>query len=147
MIARFLNTRPIGGSVRGQMAIATAGLGAAWVAGYLFVIYRQGTELNTPMTVFLATFVGVMTALALGAAVIRDRSEGWAQAMLYAAAGGFLPAGVLGLASIGLPLILVGLLALVSAGPRRIPLRFGVAAGALSAIAFVIGVALTIRVS
>jgi hypothetical protein len=129
------------------MAIATAVLGAAWVAGYLFIIYRQGTELDTPMTVFLATFVGVMTALALGAALIGDRNEGWAQAMLYAAAGGFLPAGVLGLASIGLPLILVGLLALVSAGARSIPLRFGVAAGAMSAITFVIGVALTVRVS
>lgn len=76
MVARFLSTRPSGGSVRRRMAIATAGLGAAWVAGYLFVISRQGTELDTPMTVFLATFVGVMAALALGAAVIRDRSEG-----------------------------------------------------------------------
>ncbi len=129
------------------MAIATAGVGAAWVAGYLFVIYREGTELDTPMTVFLATFVGVMAALVLGAAGIRDRNERWAQGMLYAAAGGFLPAGVLGLASVGLPLILGGLLALVSVGPRRIPLRFGVAAGALSAIVFVIGIALTIRVS
>lgn len=145
--ARFSSARPSGGSVRGQVASGTAGLGAAWVAGYLFLIYRQGTELDTPMTVFLATFVGVMAALALGAAVIRRRNDQWAQAMLYAAAGGFVPAGILGLASVGLPLILVGLLALISAGPRRIPQRFGVAAGALSAIAFVIGVALTIRVS
>lgn len=48
---------------------------------------------------------------------------------------------------IGLPLILVGLLALVSAGSRHIPLRFVVAAHALAAIPFVIGVALTIRIS
>ena len=58
-----------------------------------------------------------------------------------------MPAGILGLASVGLPLILVGLLALISAGPRRISQSFGVAVGALSAIAFVIGVALTIRIS
>ena len=45
------------------------------------------------------------------------------------------------------PLVVVGLLALISAGPRRIPQGFAVAAGALSAIIFVIGVALTIRVS
>ena len=129
------------------MAVVTAGLGAAWVAGYLFLIYRQGTELYSPMTLFLATFVGVMAALVVGAAVIRDRNDHWAQAMLYVAAGGFVPAGILGLASVGLPLLLVGLLALISAGPRRIPQRVGVAAGALSAIAFVIGAAMTIRVS
>jgi hypothetical protein len=129
------------------MAMATAGLGAAWVVGYLFLIYRQGTELNTPITVFLATFVGVMAALALAAAVIGDRNERIAQGMLYASAGGFVPAGVLGLASIGLPLILVGLLALISVGPRRITYRSGVVAGAVSAIVFAIGVALTIRVS
>jgi hypothetical protein len=130
------------------MAMATAWLGAAWVAGYLFIIYQQGaTELDTPMTVFLATFVGVMAALAFGAAVMQRRNDQWAQVMLYAAAGGFVPAGILGLASVGLPLILVGLLALISAGPRRIPQSFGVAAGVLSAIAFVIGVALSIRIS
>jgi hypothetical protein len=89
----------------------------------------------------------VMAALALGAAVIRNRNDRWAQAMLYAAAGGFLPAGVLGLASIGLPLILAGLLALAAAGPRLIPLPLGVAAAVLSASAFFVGVALTIRVS
>ena len=128
--------------------MTTAWLGAAWVAGYLLIIYQQGaTELDTPMAVFLATFVGVMAALAFGAAVMQHRNDQWAQAMLYAAAGGFVPAGILGLASVGLPLFLVGLLALISAGPRRIPQRFGVAAGALSAIAFVIGVALTIRIS
>ncbi len=143
----FSITRPTDGSVRGPMAFATAWLGAAWVAGYLFLIARQGTEMDTPMTVFLATFVAVMAALAFGAAIIKDRNERGAQGMLYAATGGFLPAGVLGLASIGLPLILVGLLALVSAGSRQIPLRFVVAAHALSAIPFVIGVALTIRVS
>lgn len=99
------------------------------------------------MTVFLATFVGIMAALALGAAVIRYRNDQWAQAMLYASAGGFVLAGVLGLASIGLPLILVGLLAIISAGPRRITYRVGVAAVAASEIAFAVGVALTIRVS
>ena len=68
--ARFSSTRPSGGSVRSRMAMATAWLGAAWVAGYLLIIYQQvATELDTPMTVFLATFVGVMAALAFGAAV------------------------------------------------------------------------------
>ena len=129
------------------MAIATAGLGLAWVAGYLFLIGAQGTELYAPTTAFVALFVGAMAALALGAAVIADGSDGRAQGMLYAAAGGFLSAGVLGLASIGLPLIVVGLIALTSAGPRRIPRTLAVAAGALSAAAFVIGVALTIQVS
>ena len=82
-----------------------------------------------------------MAALALGAAAIRRCNDQWAQAMLYSAAGGFVPAGIVGLASVGVPLVLVGLLALISAGPRRIPQGFAVAAGALSAIIFVIGVA------
>ena len=134
-------------SVRARMALATTGVGAAWVAGYLSIIRSQGTEMGSPGVVFSATFVGVMAALSLGAAVIRDRHDRWAQAFLYAAAGGYLPAGVLGLASVGLPLIVAGLLALAAAGPRLIPARSGVAAGALSACVFLVGVALTIRVS
>jgi hypothetical protein len=67
--------------------------------------------------------------------------------MLYAAGAGCLPAGVVGLASIGLPLILAGLLAFAAAGPRVIPRRFAVAAGVLSAGVFVLGVALNIRIS
>ena len=146
--ARFSTRGQAVGSIRGRLAATTAVLGATWVAGYLFIMVEQGaTELDTPMVVFLATFVGVMASLAFIGAVIGDRDERWAQGMLYSAAGGFLPAGVIGLASVGLPLILVGLLALASAGPRRLPLRFGVAAGALSAIVFAIGVALTIRIS
>ncbi len=145
--AGFFNTSGVGDSVRAPVALLTAGLGAAWVGAYLFIIGRQGTELDAPGTVFIAAFVSVMAALALGAAAVRGRNAQRAQTMLYAAAGGFLPAGILGLASVGLLLILVGFLALVAAGPRIVPSRLGVAAGGLSAFAFAIGVALTIRVS
>ena len=134
-------------SVGARMALATTGVGAATVAGYLFLIESQGTEIGSPGVVFYASFVGVMAALSLGAAVIRDRNDRWAQAFLYAATGGYFPAGILGLASVGLPLIVAGLLALAAAGPRLIPARSGVAAGALSACVFLVGVALTIRVS
>jgi hypothetical protein len=146
MVARLIPERS-GASVRGRVATAAGGLGAVWVAGYLLILLRQGTELDTPMTVFIATFVGVMAALAVGAAATHRRDEQRAQAMLYAAGAGFLPAGVVGLLSIGLPLILAGLLAFAAAGPRIIPRRIAVAAGALSAGVFVVGVALNIRVS
>lgn len=128
-------------------ALVTTGIGAAWIVGYLLIIQNQGTEMGSPGVVFYATFVGVMAALSLGAAVIRDRNVRSAQTFLYAAAGGYFPAGILGLASVGLPLIVAALLALTAAGPRLIPVRRGVAAGALSACAFLVGVAATIRVS
>jgi hypothetical protein len=128
-------------------SLATAGIGAAWVVGYLLIIQSQGTEMGTPGVVFYATFVSVMAALSLGAAVLCERDPRWAQTLLYAAVGGYLPAGVLGLASVGLPLIVAGLLALSAAGPRLVPVRLGLAAGALSAGLFLAGVAVTIRVS
>ena len=134
-------------SVNPRIALATAALAGLWIVEYLVTIQSQRTELGSPDVVFPATFAGVMAALSAGAAVIRDRDIRLAQALLYAAAGGLLPAGVLGLASIGLPLIVAGLLALVAAGSRLIPLPLGVTAAVLSTSAFFVGVALTIRVS
>jgi hypothetical protein len=125
----------------------TAGICAGWAAGYLLNIGSQGTELRSPGVMFYATFVGVMAALAVGAAVLHGRSPQWAQTLLYAAAGGLHAAGFLGLASIGLPLIVATLLSLTAAGSRVIPARRGLAAGLLSAGVFVVGFAATVRVS
>jgi len=141
--AQGVSQRPVGP----RRATATAAIGIGWVIGYLLIIRGQGTEQASAVVVFYATFICSMAALAFGAAVIHGRNPRLAQAFLYAASGGFFPAGVLGLASVGLPLIVAALLSLTAVGSHLLPRRIVAAAAGLSAGAFLIGVAATIRVS
>ncbi len=63
--------------------------------------------------------------------------------LLYGATTGYLLAGVVGLASIGLFLIVAGLLAFIGAGPRRVPVGVVAVVVAILASALIIGMALT----
>ncbi len=127
----------------GKAALAAAVLGAAVDVGYVLVVRSQGTEIASRV-VFFAAFIGVMAALSLAGAAAGGLNERFfAQASLYGATAGYLLAGVVGLASIGLPLVLAGLLALVAAGPRRLPVVVVATVAAVPLSAFLIGLALT----
>ena len=126
----------------GKAALAAAGLGAAVDVAYVLLVRSQGTEIASRV-VFFAAFIGVMAALSLAGAAIGKQDERFAQALLYGATAGYLLAGVPGLASIGLPLILAGLLALVAAGPRRLPVWVVATVVAVPMSLFIIGLALT----
>ncbi len=87
-----------------------------------------------------------LAAAVLGAAVdvgyvlvVRSQGTEIASRVVFFAA----LAGVVGLASIGLPLVLAGLLALVAAGPRRLPVVVVATVAAVPLSAFLIGLALT----
>ena len=126
----------------GKAALAAAVLGAAVDVGYVLVVRSQGTEIASRV-VFFAAFIGVMAALSLAGAAAGGLNERFSQASLYGATAGYLLAGVVGLASIGLPLVLAGLLALVAAGPRRLPVVVVATVAAVLLSAFLLGLALT----
>jgi hypothetical protein len=63
--------------------------------------------------------------------------------LLIASATGLLEAGALALASIGIFLLLAGLLAFVSAGPRRLSWPTTVATSIIVTAVFLCGIALT----
>lgn len=122
-------------------ARAAAAIGAVWDLGYLFIVSGPGIE-PEPNVAFYAGFVGVMSALSV-ASTLPTVDARFAQASRYAAASGFVLAGAMAAASIGLPLVVAGLLALAAADPRVISVRAGASAAALAATAFVAGVAIT----
>jgi len=125
---------------RGPARVAGA-IGAVWDVAYLIILNGPIAELGANGA-FYAGFVGVMSALCLLSTLGRLDPR-LAQGMRYAAAPGLVLAGGLGAASIGLPLVLAGLLSLASAGPRLVSIRAGTAAGAVSVLVFLSGVALT----
>ena len=123
-------------------AVAAAGVGVVVEGGYVLQVRAQGTEIGSG-GLFLVAFVGVMAALSLGSAAVGKQHELVAQALLYGATSGYLVAGLVGLASIGLFLIVAGLLALIAAGPRRVSTGVVATVVAISASVFLIGMALT----
>jgi len=84
-----------------------------------------------------------MSALSLAGSIRRGRDDRFAQLVLYDASAGYLLAGFVGLASVGLPLILAGILAGVAVGPRRVSARLAATAVLMSAASFILGFALT----
>jgi hypothetical protein len=117
-----------------------------------YVRFVQSGRSDQPLTVpFVAAYLGVVAICALVSAMTRAGT--WRVALLGASAGGLLVLGFFALFSIGLPLFLMGLLAvaaLVSAIKRAT--RRGLAAGAsiAGALAAVLvlfaGFAITARV-
>ena len=101
-----------------RAAVAAFGVGAAVDVVYVLLVLGQGTELG-PREVFFAAFLGVMAAFALAGAAMGTLDERFGQVLLYGATTGYLLAGLLGLASIGLFLIVAGLLAFI--GRRTAP--------------------------
>lgn len=115
-------TEAINGWLRAEQsrlpAIAAAGIGASVDAGYLLTVNSQGADF-APRVLFFAIFIAVLAGLSLAGAVVGSHRGPVAQALLCAATTGYLEAGGLALASIGIFLVLAGLLAFVAVGPRR----------------------------
>lgn len=119
-------------------AVVAAGLGAAVDLGY--IVLTNGIQPGSG-SLFYAVFIGTMAAITLvGAAPALD--ERLAQPFLYAATSGYLVAGIVGLASIGLFLIIAALLAYIAAGPRQASQGVAAAAMAIPVVAFVVWTAL-----
>lgn len=133
----------LGGVVGGLSLLSFAGIFAVALIAILGGIAVRPRPFGAAGVVFFAAFIGVMAALSLAGAAIGKQDERFAQALLYGATAGYLLAGVVGLASIGLPLVLAGLLALVAAGPRRLPVVVVATVAAVPLSAFLIGLALT----
>ncbi len=77
---------------------------------YVLLIRSQGELAPDAYTVpFVAVYLLVMAAL-LGTSLIRLPSPGWRMPLRAGAAGGLLVLGIIGAFSIGLPLILAGIL-------------------------------------
>lgn len=125
-----------------RAGLAAAGVGAAVDVGYVLLVQSQGSEIGSRV-VFFAAFLAVVSALSLAGAAVGKQDERAAQALLYGATTGYLSAGVVGLASTGLPLILAGLLAFVAAGPRRLPVGVVATVAAVPLSVFIIGLVLT----
>lgn len=86
-------------------AVAAAGVGAAVDVVYDLVAPREGTEFP-PRVVFIAAFIGVMAALLLAGAAVARLDERFAQVLLCGASAGYLLAGLVGIFSIGAPLVI-----------------------------------------
>lgn len=125
-----------------RAAIAAFGIGAAVDVAYVLLVLGRGAELG-PREMFFAALLGVMAAFAIAGAAMGTLDERLGQVLLYGATTGYLLAGLLGLASIGLFLIVAGLLAFIGAGPRRVPVGVVAAVVAMSASALIIGIELT----
>jgi hypothetical protein len=105
-------------AVRMQRVVAMAAAVAGGVAdvGYLRLISDQGTGIGARVA-FIAGFVALMTALAAIGAILFGRAAAASQLVLLGSASGFLGLGLIALFSIGIALILAGVLALIGAGP------------------------------
>jgi hypothetical protein len=124
----------------------------AWVAlaivvledvAYLLLIRSQAEVAPDAYTVpFVAGYLLAVAAL-LGISLLRLPSPGWRMPLRAGAAGGLLVLGILAAFSIGLPLILAGILATGSAvrtlkGPFWAPTGLFGAAAALAAVAVLV---------
>lgn len=121
---------------RRAAALGAAVAGGVTTVGYLRLISEQGTPMSGRIA-FFATFIALMSVLALVGAVIQPRDDRIAQVAFVGAAAGFLGAGFVALFSIGTPILLAGVLALIAARPLRAPglATAGAIAGALALLA------------
>ncbi len=83
-------------------ALGAATAGAVTDVGYLRLIAEQDTGSSARVT-FVATFIAVMTALAIIGAIAIGRRRRMAEMALLASAVGFAAVGFVGLWSIGAP--------------------------------------------
>jgi hypothetical protein len=121
---------------RRALGLAAAVAGTVTDVGYLRLIGDQGTGIDGRVA-FFASFVALMTVLALVGAIGTGRSGDRAQLALLGSAAGFISAGFLALFSIGAALILAGALALMALGPLRVSGRLAAVpiVGALALLA------------
>jgi hypothetical protein len=96
--------------VRGSRLATAAGvLGLLVALGYLAIIYDEAERSSGRVLVVFSFIIGV-SALALAGGSTLTTSARVRAIVLGAATGGFLTAGVLGIFSIGLPLLVAGVL-------------------------------------
>jgi hypothetical protein len=123
-------------------SLAAAVLGAATVIVYLVLINSQADGMD-PRVAFFASFIGLMAVFSLSGAVAAKRGNGISRTFLLAALMGNMAIGILGILSIGAPLVVAGALLLAvkpfSAGH---PLR-NLLPPALVLIVLALGIALT----
>lgn len=105
------------GPPRRVPALVAGGLAIAVAALYLWVIFHQGDPVNVALSAGVATVILVAAALAIAGAVIRR--AGMARTSLIASTVLLFIMGVVGLLSIGLPLLGAGVLTFVSAAGRH----------------------------
>ena len=103
--------------MRRGMALAAAVGGAVTDVGYLRLISEQGTGIDGRVA-FVAGFIALVSASAVVSALLSERDPGRFQLAILGSASGFLGVGFIGLFSIGAPLLLCGVLALLSVGSR-----------------------------
>jgi hypothetical protein len=127
---------------RRALGLAAAVAGAVTDVGYLRLIADQGTGIDGRVA-FFASFVALMTALALVGAIGTGRSGDRAQLALLGSAAGFLCSGFIALFSIGAALMLAGALALMALGPLQVRGRHAAAAIAGPIVLLAAGLALT----
>lgn len=133
---------------RRVMALAAAVAGAVIDVGYLRLIVDQASGVDARV-VFVAGYIGLAAVLALVGAIRMGRDDRLAQAALLGSATGFIGIGVVALFSIGLSLLIAGVIAAMAAiavGPRRVgaSIAVGVIVGALAILA--VGLAATFAV-
>jgi hypothetical protein len=136
---------------RGSRLAVVAGLiGIAVDVGYLAIIFDEA-ERTSGRVLVVFSFIFVMSALALVGGSGLTTSVRTTAIVLGAATGGFLTAGVLGIFSIGLPLLIAGVMCAVACAgaarsahpvPPGVPILSTVAAIASGAL-LMLGIAIT----
>ena len=128
--------------VRRSFAFGAALAGAVDDVVYLRLIADQGTGRSARVE-FFATFVAVMTGLAVIGWVSIGRRKELADAALLAAASGFVAAGFIGLWSIGLLLIVAAVMAAMAISWTGLPRAVVAAARATPILALAAGLLAT----
>jgi len=133
-----------------RLAIAAGVLGLVVALGYLVIIYDEAERTSGRVAVVFL-FILAVSALALAGGSAFTRSARMTAIVLGAATGGLLTAGVLGIFSIGLPLLIAGVLSAAAWGrsvssvrpvPVGVPILSTVAAIASGAV-LILGIVLT----
>jgi hypothetical protein len=133
-----------------RLATAAGIVGLAVDVAYVAIILEQG-ESRLGRVAFVAVFILAVSTFAIFGVSSFTRSPGPRLIMLGAAAGGFLTIGVIGIFSIGLPLLVAGTMCGIAwvrsaramrPVPGGVPLLSGSAAIATGAI-LVFGISLS----
>ena len=134
----------VGQSARKSAAAAllAVAIGAALDVGYVLIVRSQGYPVDSRV-VFYVAFVAVVSAVTLVGAVVVTLDRRLAQPLLYGAATGYFLTGALGIASVGMPLIVAGVVSIITVGRRRASFVVITVAATIPAATFLIGLMLT----
>jgi hypothetical protein len=133
-----------------RLAMVAGIVGLVVDAAYLGIIFDQG-DVEAGRVAVVSVFVLAVSALALVGAVASAPSSGTRLVVLGAATGGLLTVGVLGIFSIGLPLLVAAVLcavgyAQVARAVRPVPAGaplLATLAGIVTGAVLILGIALS----